>query len=139
MTTSYSFCLQTSLEPLFVDLIVGENDSPAFRDQNQSFAHVSSFDDDLIARLFDKQYYNHRTKIPIKQFYDHLYLLQVLISHLKKNLITKNDVKQQTDGDTKGVKITTSVVPEVDHFNLVENLRNNSYEVVKRILQIIKS
>ena len=53
--------------------------------------------------------------------------------------MAESDVKQRTDGDTKGIKVTTSVVPEVDHFNLVENLRNNSYEVVKRILQIIKS
>merc|ERR1712126_604507 len=94
--------MRTSIDPIHVDLIVGENDSPAFKEQNKSFAHE-------------------------------------LNVHLEKNFMSKNNVKTRNDSCTNGIRITESIVPDVDHFNLVENLRNNSYEVVKRILNIIKT
>lgn len=84
--------MRTSTSTLYVDMIVGENDSPAFKEQNQNFA-------------------------------------EEIKNHLER--------KVPEGTSDHGINITTTILPEVDHFNLVENLRNISYEIVQRILHVV--
>jgi len=78
--------MRNSKTPIYIDLIVGENDSPAFKEQTKSFGE-----------------------------------------ELSKHVNSKIDE----------VTITTTVIPDLDHFDLAENLRNISYEVVQRMVQVI--
>lgn len=58
---------------------------------------------------------------------------QIFGEELKRHLKCK-----APEGSTaQNISVKSSILPETDHFNLVENLANKSYELVERILNVI--
>ena len=59
------------------------------------------------------------------------------ISFLSQELMRGMNMNTSKITANRLVNITTTVVPKVDHFNLVENLRNVGYDVVQRIIHVV--
>ena len=59
------------------------------------------------------------------------------ISFLSQELMRGMNMNTSKITANRLVNITTTVVPKVDHFNLVENLRNVGYDVVQRIIHLV--
>ena len=59
------------------------------------------------------------------------------ISFLSQELMRGMNMNTSKITANRLVNITTTVVPKVDHFNLVENLRNVGYHVVQRIIHVV--
>ena len=59
------------------------------------------------------------------------------ISFLSQELMRGMNMNTSKITANRLVNITTTVVPKVDHFDLVENLRNVGYNVVQRIIHVV--